>query len=93
MLTRAMDHKPDTPEAISALPRKKGSSSQTRSRGCACSLAAVNIVNTVTACTQSNDDIAIKARSRLHLVTGTESAETSEHSGRLQKWHWLHLHI
>ena len=48
-----MDHKPDTPEAISALPRKKGSSSQTRSRGCACSLAAVNIVSTVIACIQS----------------------------------------
>ncbi len=44
-----MDHRPETPEAISAAPMKKGSSSHTRSSGCACSLAAITIVVTMVA--------------------------------------------
>ena len=46
-----MDHKPEKPEAISADPMKKGSSSQIRSSGCACNLAAITIVVTVIVCT------------------------------------------
>ena len=46
-----MDHKPVMPEVISAAPRKKGSSSHTRSSGCACSFAAVYIATSVTLCT------------------------------------------
>lgn len=49
--TRAMDHRPLTPDAISAAPRKKGSSRCTRSKGDACRLAAVYMPTSVTPCT------------------------------------------
>lgn len=41
------------PDTISAAPRKKGSSSQARSSGCACSFAAVHMASSATLCSQT----------------------------------------
>lgn len=51
--TRAMVHKPLTPDTISAAPKKKGNSKYSLSAGCACSLAAVYMAMSATDCKQS----------------------------------------